>query len=412
MGETDKIVRDGDENSIKKIYDNYQENLRSIYWYFQKFSDLAIDEDENIINNRMKEFEDAIVEAGINKEEINEAEAEEKISLSKEQIDKFIAAISRNPIRISPKNYELLSRSSFLMLNSFFEYLQADLLTFYYFKYQNSLSEKEFKASLREINEHDSVDSLVKSMIHKEIDSMLVDMTFSELLGHFESKLGINLEKELIDWNSINEARERRHIIVHNSSRVNKKYILRTSNPYGLELNSEVEITKDYFLKFLYEFQFAGIMLIYNCWGNWVKEDADSAIYEMMQQSFNYLVANKNELALKLCQYCERIDSRNSDQEDMLLRIMFNKCIAIKRIGDKKELESSLKKIRVGTSSPIFKIAYQILADDHTDLMENLRKSMTLDEIGLKEYLEWPIFEFVRNNTELNAHVLGLMNEK
>lgn len=297
------------------------------------------------------------------------------------------------------------------MLNNFFEYLISDLLTFYYFKYQNSLIEKEFKVTLREINENESIETFVKSMIHREIDSMLVDMTFNELLQHFEKKLGISLEEQLIDWPVIIEARERRHIIVHNSSKINKKYIQRTNNPYKLNSNDEVKISKEYFLKLLYEYQFAGIILIYNCWGKWENEDADSAIYEMMNQSFNYLSVNRNDLVKKICKYCEKIEARSEEQEDMLLRITFNKCIAFKREGNKKELQAALKKIKIGTSSPIFKIAYQIMSDNHSNLIANFKKSIALDEIDLSNYLEWPIFEFIRENEEINNNIISVFEE-
>lgn len=274
------------------------------------------------------------------------------------------------------------------------------------------LNEKEFRVSLKEMCEYESIDELSEALIHKEIETMLVEKTFDQLLEHFESKLNISLEAELINWDFIKEARERRHIIVHNSSIVNKKYIVRTGNPFGFKLKSNVEIDNDYFLSALYEFQFAGILLSYNCWGSWDKDNTNEAIYEMMIQSFNYLNVNRNDFTKRLCTYCKKIEGRNEEQEDCLFRTSINLCIAYKRLDMKAELKKELSNIKIGTASPIFKIAFQILKDDYSNLAENFEKAKLLEELTIDNYLEWPIFEFVRNNEDLHKKLLKTFEEK
>ena len=51
------------------------------------------------------------------------------------------------------------------MLNNYFEYLLADLLTYYYSKYKKSLNQKEFKVSLKELEEYETVHDLLRHFL-------------------------------------------------------------------------------------------------------------------------------------------------------------------------------------------------------------------------------------------------------
>lgn len=394
--------------NVESIYNNYFENLNSVKLYFNKFGNLASGEDESIKEKSKESFDEALVEI---KEEIERVKNNDKENntLTKEEVETFLNKFAKKLIkipRISPKNYEILSRSSFLMLNNYFEYLIADLLSYYYNKFKNSLNEKEFKFTLKELNEYDSIEEATKDLIVKEVESLIIDKSFNDLLEHFENKLSISLEKDLIKWSEIIESRERRHLIVHNSSIVNKKYISRTKNPFNYKIGDVVNISKDYFLKSWSQFKLAGQLLIFNCWGNWDKDNIDIAIYQIMMQTFDDLNTKNYDLVCKTCKYSEQIDPKNEDQEDYLLRIKFNNAISLKKQNQDSEVKKVLKNIKVGTATPIFKIAHNILNDKHDDLEELFRQAIVVDKLSIDSYLEWPIFDFVREIEEINKKLI------
>ncbi|PKB45106.1 hypothetical protein AX016_3344 [Cellulophaga sp. RHA19] len=392
--------------NVESIYETYFENLNSVKLYFNKFGNLASGEDESIKEKSKEFFDQALSEI---KEELKFVENKEDNTLSKEQVEtyltKFARKIKKQP-RISPRNYEILSRSSFLMLNNYFEYLIADLLSYYYNKFKNSLNEKEFKFTLKELNEYDSIEEATKDLIVKEVESLIIDKSFNEILEHFEDKLSISLEKELIKWDEIIEIRERRHLIVHNSSVVNKKYISRTKNPFNYKIGDLVHIDKDYFFKSWSQFKLAGQLLIFNCWGNWDKDNIDNAIYEIMIQTFADLNAKNYDLVCKTCKYSEQIEPKNEDQEDYILRIKVNNAISLKKQNKDIEVKKVLKKIKVGTATPIFKIAHNILSDKYDDLEELFTQAIIVDKLIIDSYLEWPIFDFVREKDEINKRLI------
>lgn len=394
--------------NVESIYNTYFENLNSVKLYFNKFGNLASGEDASIKEKSKEFFDQALSEIKEEMDRVKKNE-EENDSLSKEEVEAFLTKFARKlkkQPKISPRNYEILSRSSFLMLNNYFEYLIADLLGYYYNKFKNSLNEKEFKFTLKELNEYDSIEEATKDLIVKEVESLIIEKSFNELLEHFEEKLSISLEKGLIKWDEIIEIRERRHLIVHNSSIVNKKYISRTKNPFNYKIGDVVHIDKDYFLKSWSQFKLAGQLLIFNCWGNWDKDNIDNAIYQIMIQTFSDLNSKNYELVCKTCKYSEQIEPKNEDQEDYILRIKVNNAISLKKQNKDAEVKKVLKKIKVGTATPIFKIAHNILSDKHDDLEELFTQAIIVDKLNIDSYLEWPIFDFVRGKDEINQRLI------
>ena len=400
--------------NVESIYDTYFENLNSVKIYFNKFGNLASGEDESIKEKSQEFLDIAFTEI---KEEMKlvKNKDDKNDTITKEEAEKLLKKLARTlnkKPKISPRNYEILSRSSFLMLNNYFEYLIADLLSYYYNKFKKSLNEKEFKFTLKELNEYESIEEATKDLIVKEVESLIIEKSFNELLEHFEEKLSISLEKKLIKWSEIIEIRERRHLIVHNSSIVNKKYISRTKNPFNYKIGDVVNIEKDYFLKSWSQFKLAGQLLIFNCWGNWDKDNADNAIYQIMIQTFDDLNSKNYNLVCKTCKYSEQIEPKNEDQENYILRIKVNNAISLKKQKKDNEVKKSLDNIKVGTATPIFKIAHNILSDKHDDLEQLFTQAIIVDELIIDNYLEWPIFDFVREKEDINKILIKTFEHK
>ena len=397
--------------NVESIYHQYLENLTSVNLYFNKFGNLASGEDQSI-KKQSKEYFSKIFEEVSEKFNLPKNEDEEWNKDDAEEFFEELGRKARKWQKISPRNYEILSRSSFLMLNNYFEYLIADLLSYYYNKFKSSLNDKTFKITLKELSEYETIEEASKSLILKEVEGLIIEKSFDQLLEHFENQLGISLENNLIHWNHIIEIRERRHLIVHNSSIVNKKYIARTGNPYEYKVGDTIHINDEYFQKSWNELKLAGQLLTFNCWGKWDKENVDIAVYELMIQTFEDLKIEEFDLVIKTCKYCDQITPKSEDQEDYLLRIKVNHAIALKKKNRKKDLEKILKQIKIGTATPIFKIVHQILKDDYRELEENFKKAILLDELNIDFYLEWPIFDFVRTDEDLHKELLKTFEVK
>ncbi|MDO7853190.1 hypothetical protein [Hymenobacter convexus] len=392
-------------HSVKKVLDGFKENMHSITYFFNNFGELAHKADFDEAMAAKDEMAAKFDSIGIGIESLMSGELgkegfmnamNEALENQPDDLEELLVALDSNvPFA---KNFGILSRSSFLMLNNYFEYLLADLLSYYYNKYQNSLDDKKFDFTLREINEYDSIKEASKAFIVKVVESMLVELSFTDLIKHFDSVLKISSESDSINWDLINECRERRHLIVHNSSVVNKKYLTRTKNPFKLNVGDTVSISQDYFLRACNEFYLAGLLLSYNCWGKWDSEEIDECVGDILDESVKLLIRKDYETNYRLANYATKnIEPRSEDQEDLLSRINVNRLISLKKQGKQAALAKELKKIKIGTAAPIFKLAHAILSDNHENIVVLFRRAIAAEEMDATHYLEWPIFEFLHD---------------
>lgn len=389
--------------TVETILSGFKNNLYGINYYYYKIGNLALGVDIDEIKRSSEYLEDCLKEIKKLNAKGTKTENAENVIPENKAIELF-RKLKKKP-KISAKNHEILSKSSFLMLNNYFEYLLSDLLSYHYNKFQKSLNEKKFNLALKEINEYETIEEFTRALIIKEVESMMVEMTFDELLGHFHLTLEIDNEKEIVNWDRIRECRERRHLIVHNSSIVNKKYILRSKNPYNLKIGDIVTVDKEYFYESSKEFFLAGLLLSYNAWGKWDKEEATAAVKQIMVDSFEILKQQDYDLVSKFTTYAKKIEGKNEAQENYLLRTKVNRLIALKKLKENTSLINELKKIKVGTASPIFKLAFAILSDKHDNLLELVKQAKSIGELDLNSYKEWPIYDFIRENGDINSKI-------
>lgn len=397
-----------DELSVEKIFYTFSRNIYGSELYYSKFSNLALTEDNDEVKRSNEYIELCFKELGIDPHSDSKTDKKE---FSAEQVKTFVRKMTKTP-KITYKNFEILSNSSFLMLNNYFEYLLADLLSYYYNKFDGSISNKEIVTSLGHLNEFESIEDFKKDLILREVESMLIEKSFPDLLKHFHEFLKIELSKDIIDWSKIEEIRERRHLIVHNSARVNKKYMTRTKNPFNFKQGDFVQIGAEYFTTALKEFKLAGYLLTFSCWGKWDKDKSTEAINKLMMESFEALKENDYDFALRLTRYLKHIEPMDEEQEDLALRTKFNQCIALKALEKTTELTRELKKIKVGTASPIFKLGHSILSGDKlSTIIDLIKQSFSLDEIDIEKYNEWPIYASLRTDSQADELIRKTMKE-
>jgi len=412
-------IKEEDKHSnditISNVYEQFIRNIESVEAFFETFAIIALEEDKSIIESRKKHLENAILktfgqkglddflkefEKGKKESTVEEKQSnseEKKENLPVEKLEDFLYEITKTP-KLQDKNFEILANGAFLILNNHFEYLFADLLTFHFTSNKEVLEEKNISISLNELKNYSNVEEAYNDILFREVEKTLLDLSFDEIKNYF-TKLNISLSENLIDWKLINEIRERRHLIVHNNSIVNKKYLSRTENPFKFEIGNQLEVKTDYLRNSIAEIKLAGIILIMNCWGKWSKDNVTEAIGELMDLTFELLKSNRNELALKICEYIDiNIKPRNDDEEGYILRAKINNCIALKRLKKKEILTNKLKGIRTSSMSPIFKIAKHLLKNEHKETIPLIKQAIIVDDLLFDNFLEWPLFEDIRDD--------------
>ena len=136
------------------------------------------------------------------------------------QILKAIKALPH----LTQSNVKLLHKSAFVMLISYFDFLISDLIHYFYQRYPESLSGKELSIKLNELKLCDHLTEAMDYIVNKEVDKVLYD-SLEVQKGYLKNYLKIDIKENIIHWDKINEAIERRNIIVHNNSKINRRYL-------------------------------------------------------------------------------------------------------------------------------------------------------------------------------------------
>jgi len=297
------------------------------------------------------------------------------------------------------------------MLNNYFEFLFSDLLYYFFTKNSGSIRSQKISISLEELSKYKTIEEAYEDLILKEVEAILLEKNFEELKSYFTKDLKVSLEEDSIDWQRINEIRERRHILVHNNSIVNNKYLSRSTNPYKLKLGDEIKIESEYFITALSEIKLAGLLILFNCWGKWDKDSTTMAIKEIVTLVHDLLKVQQYRLVDKICNYVENyIEPKNDDEEDSIYRIKYNHCLALKRMGNQEVLNVKLKSIKVGIMTPVFKMAHHILKNEYDNAIKLMAKAKMVDELTIADYENWSIFEEIRNSEKLNREALKILN--
>lgn len=402
-----------ENKNVKDIYISFLGNLNSVNLFFERLSPMAETEDKTItdgITNYIDEcFNNAFGKEAMEKFKNKKKEDDDyKLpELSNEKKNKFLNRLMKVP-RIPAKNYDILVKGSFIILNNYFEYLFYDLLTYHFRKNPSAIGDKKISISIEELKEYSTIEEAYEDLISREVETLLIDMNFEGLKEFFFKKLKIDLEEKLVRWDFIAEVRERRNIIVHNNSIVNKRYIVKTDNQFPFKLDDIVTIDQLYFKNAHNEIKLAGLLLLLNCWGNWDKENTTEAISKILDLSFEELKNKNFEIVKKLGEYVDqKIISKNDKEDEMIYKIKFNYCISLKRLNLKEELKANLDKLKVGALSPIFKIAHKILNNDYDGAINLFEKSKVVDKLILDNYKEWPLFEELRLDETLNEFAIS-----
>ena len=298
------------------------------------------------------------------------------------------------------------------MLVSYFDFLLSDLIHYFYRKYPESLSEKELPLTLSELKLLGGVDEAIDSVINKQADSVLYKSLGEQKL-YLKNTLKIDTKDSIINWNKLVEAVERRHIVVHNDCKINRRYLTSVDllqipeKTKDLKEGRQVRITESYFRSVFEEICVSGIVLLQCCWRKWEKDDtsdADSSlnsdIYDALLKE-NWIRAERVGLFSKECKVANQA---------YRLVLDINYCQSLKWRGKITELEEELKKFDISALSPQFALALYALRSDRDNFYKNVEHAITVDMMKETDFMKWPLFRELRKDPDYEARIKAVFS--
>jgi hypothetical protein len=387
--------------NLSTIHDSFVKNLESLKFFVNNISPIAKKQDIGLLRDSKELIERFLELGGIDMDKLklkNKTEVKLKFK-NKEEYKRAVSFLKRIP-KLPPINAELLYKSSFVMLTSYFDFLTSDLVSYFYKTYPDSLSGRDLVIGLNELKLSSDLNDAVSYIINKEVENVLYK-NLEDQINYFKNNLKIDCRESIINWNVIKEGVERRNIIVHNNSLINKRYLKNINKDSlkekddSLKEGKRIDVTQDYFLKIFYEIFIAGVIMIQCCWRKWQKEDISIADGYLNNTLFD-LLSKENWPEAERLGFFARTINTHDDATKLMLEI--NYLQALKWQNKNIDLNKELNKIDSSNLDHLFLLGIYALKSDRVSFYKNINKAIITKNLKEESFMEWPIFREFRKD--------------
>jgi len=408
MSKKSETTQIQDEDQLNNILTSFMVNTENLLEFITELDPILRTHDKMAIKKK-EDVKDLIrgFPKGIEGKVIDE-NVEKKIEKVADEIVNFIRAMS---IGYGTHVYktELLYKTTCVMLLSYFDYLFSDLIHFYYRRYPNALIGKDLSISLEELKQCFTKEEAVDFILNKKVESVLFG-NLKHQITFFKNDLNIDICEKIINWDFINEAIERRNLIVHNNGVVNRKYMnsirsfSNTTNPIKLNEGEILSIDNNYYNAIYDEIFLAGLILVQNCWRKWIHENIDEADTSLIFLTEKAATREKWKLAERLGSFSKNIQIQSEDDKN---KIMICYCETLRRQNKNEEFKKEFNKLN-NIGSPMFLAALCALRDDIEGFYVHVRKIAEAGKISKDVFFdtrEWPVFNEFRRVEGYKANI-------
>ena len=213
-----KKKRKPDLSYIYFVNKNFISNIDGLREFARSLAPVVTERDDSKIKSFEKEI-NLIFKSGKGTSRSKTRTKGDKTVLNSYQFKKLREVL----FKIDIPHSEILNKGSFMLLFTYFDSLISDLMHDYFRSFPKLLESGNVNLSLEELTLSKTVKEAKAYLISKHIEHLMYE-TLEKQINYFEDKLHIKCN-EHIDWDKIEEAKERRNLLVHNNGIVNRRYL-------------------------------------------------------------------------------------------------------------------------------------------------------------------------------------------
>lgn len=347
-------------------------------------------------------------------------ERSEQLDYFKEQIEKehneftyemFELFISNNN---KLKTADIMFRQSIIttLVTKYDEFL-IKVLRVCYEQNPNWLKNPDKSITYKELLEITSIDDYKKAIIENEINSLMHDSHFVQLV-FIDSKLKLGIQAEFPYWNDFLEITERRNLFVHTGGIVSSTYISNCKK-WNIEINpddkegeclSADDAYIDHAFNVFYEIS---VRITQAITRRLFKDSFDDADTFLINYSANLLEAERWLLAERIFEFALQIPTQLISPGDAKYYFIINKSIAQKYQG--KNYSETLNSIDWSPFHPKYHFAIAVLNEDYQTAKKLMLLDTVKDEVTEQGFKHWPLLKDFRKTIEFIEAYKSLYNK-
>jgi hypothetical protein len=305
-----------------------------------------------------------------------------------------------NSVTVGPTRGALLRGGLLTTAIGALEVLIAGIARAYYIARPEALGD-EPKFSLKDLQEFDSLDDAREEAIASRVDS-LVHGDLGDWKQWFEKNPKVLLENLALDFPTLLEVFQRRHVIVHNGGRVSRLYLKRMPGATKdlPELGAELPVDAEYLKRAFAEIEVVGDLLAVGTWSKCWPEEEGYAARELHDRSYDLMTDGDWQAVEKLASLGQLMDA------DASLKMInqLNEWLAIKRLNRLSgDIEQEVRAWDTSALAPRFKFVHAVLTDDLDAAFEMAPILLEREELTRRDLMEWPVLAELRDDPRFTA---------
>lgn len=286
-----------------------------------------------------------------------------------------------------PPRHHLVLSSLLVSAVSAFEVLVTQLATAYFRLHPDAVdgSEKEF--SLNDLKALSSIENAIEVAIERQVES--IGRGLIEWEKWFSKRLNIEFSKACINWETVQELFQRRHIIVHNGGRVSKQYLDKLpKTPHSPKVGNKLPATKEYVTESLIQLAAFGATLSLATWSKLCPGDGGEIAARQIELGRHFAETEDWRSVLAVSRTAGKSKFPTADQ----IEIDCNRWLAQKQIEGAEAIRPLIEQWDVSALQSIYKLYKLCLLNNVEGALQLVPELLEAEELTITRLRKMPIF--------------------
>jgi hypothetical protein len=297
-----------------------------------------------------------------------------------------------NEVAAGPRRVAIVQNSLLVMAISAFEVLLSGLISRQFVMFPDALQADQREFSLEDVrgfqSEEDAIDLLLSRRVTKIMYGSLDDWS-----KWFEDRCNARFADLAIAWESLREAFQRRHVIMHSGGRVSSEYLAKVRVGTPPTLGSQLNVDADYLQQLLDQLDALGTGVAVRAWGTWFPAERDEAAGRLLRRTYQTMISGRWAVTEKLA---ELADLKCS--EDLRHSIRCNGWLSRAERSGYDAVHSEVEAWDASALSGRFRLVRLVLLQRLEAALELVPALIASEEVSRGELREWPILRTLREH--------------
>lgn len=310
-------------------------------------------------------------------------------------------SLASGPLRLT-----ILQNSLLAMAIGAFEVLVAGIATRFYVEHPDALDSQEKSFSFAELRGFGDIDDAADEMIARRITDLMYG-GLDSWREWFEKDRKANLADLAMDFDVVQEAFQRRHVVLHNGGLASRQY-LRNVGTSSVQVGERLPVDPSYLDTVLDQLDVLGTSLGILAEGTWHPERRDSAAGYLLRRCFELMVEGRWAASQALAEagkklQCQAVVKTSLQCNEWLCRA--------ERFGYDSVRQEVEDNFDASHMSSRFKLVKQIFLGEIDAALASIPEIIETKEITRGELEAWPILRKVREHPDFPELLVRLDGE-